>query len=107
MAKRSPEPWYNPPAADEFCALCGRLVPASQRDEHHLVPKSKGGKDVAVLHRVCHRQLHALFSESQLAKEYSTVQALLANDDVRKFVDWVKTKPPGFYERSRRSAAKR
>jgi len=107
MAKPPLEPWYKPPAADESCALCGRLIPPSQRDEHHLVPKSKGGKEIAVLHRVCHRQLHALFNETQLAKEYSTVQALLANDDVRRFVDWVRTKPPGFYERTRRSATKR
>ena len=27
-----------------FCPICERLIPESQKDAHHLVPKSKGGK---------------------------------------------------------------
>lgn len=105
MAKRTPEPWFHPPQ-EEVCALCGRLVPAAERDLHHLVPKSQGGRQTAVLHRICHRQLHALFSEKELAQQYSTVDALLAHEAVRSFVDWVKTKPNGFYQRTRRSRAR-
>jgi hypothetical protein len=41
-----------------------------------------------------------------LAQRYSTVQALLANEAVRTFVRWVRTKPNDFYERTRRSARK-
>jgi recombinational DNA repair protein (RecF pathway) len=106
MAKRTPEPWYHPPEV-EICALCGRPVPPSERDLHHLVPKSQGGRQTAVLHRICHRQLHALFSEKELAQRYSTVDALLAHDAVRSFVDWVRSKPNAFYERTRRSGRKR
>ena len=106
MAKRAPEPWYHAPQK-EVCLLCGRDVPASQRDEHHLVPRSKGGKVTAVLHRICHRQLHALFTEAQLADEYATIKALLADKDVDDFVRWVRTKPNGFYERTRGSRRKR
>jgi hypothetical protein len=106
MAKRTPEPWYHPPQ-EEVCALCGRRVPPSERDLHHLVPKSQGGRQTAVLHRICHRQLHALFTEKELAQQYATVDALLAHEAVRSFVDWVKTKPDAFYERTRRSARKR
>lgn len=105
MARRAPEPWYHPPQA-EVCALCGRPVPPSERDLHHLVPKSQGGRETAVFHRICHRQLHALFSEKQLAQQFSTVEALLADDQVRGFVEWVKTKPNGFYQRTRRSSRK-
>lgn len=106
MPKRTIEPWYRPPALDETCALCGRVIPAAQRDEHHLIPKSRGGRETTALHRICHRQLHALFTESQLATQYSTIDALLANDAVRNFVRWVRKKPPGFYERTRRSSDK-
>jgi len=106
MPRRLPEPWYHPPASDETCALCGRVVPPAQREEHHLVPKSRGGRTTTVLHRICHRQLHALFSEAQLANEYATVDALLSNEDVARFVAWVSTKPNGFYERTRRSGRK-
>jgi hypothetical protein len=70
------------------------------------MPKTKGGTDVAALHRICHRQLHALFSENELAQRYSTVEALLTDEAVRTFVRWVRTKPIDFYERSRRSARK-
>ncbi|WP_250455066.1 HNH endonuclease [Caballeronia sp. ATUFL_M2_KS44] len=105
MARRAPEPWYHPPQ-EEVCALCGRPVPPSERDLHHLVPKSQGGRETAVFHRICHRQLHALFSEKQLAQQFSTVEALLADDQVRGFVQWVKTKPNEFYQRTRRSSRK-
>ncbi|MFM0049764.1 HNH endonuclease [Caballeronia grimmiae] len=105
MPRRAPEPWYHPPQ-EEVCALCGRPVPPSERDLHHLVPKSQGGKETAVFHRICHRQLHALFTEKQLAQQFSTVEALLADDTVRGFVEWVKTKPNGFYQRTRRSSRK-
>ncbi len=81
-----------------ICPLCGREIPDSQKDRHHLIPKVKGGKETQFLHRICHRQIHALFSESELAKQYSTVDALLSNDDVIKFVRWVATKPIEFLD---------
>ncbi|BCQ28127.1 HNH endonuclease (plasmid) [Caballeronia sp. NK8] len=105
MAKRIPEPWYHPPQ-EEVCALCGRAVPSAERDLHHLVPKSQGGRQTAVLHRICHRQLHALFTEKELAQCYSSVEALLAHEAVRSFVDWVRTKPDGFYQRTRRARSR-
>src|SRR3978361_1237804 len=106
MPKRHLEPWYRPPEKEETCGTCGRVIPVEQRDEHHLVPKSRGGRATTPLHRICHRQLHALFTETQLATQYSTIDALLGNEAVRRFVTWVRKKPPGFYERTRRSASK-
>lgn len=100
MAKRrnnEPEAWYRPPEA-EICPLCEREIPPGQRDEHHLVPRLKGGKETQHMHRICHRQLHALFSESELAQRYATVDALLLHPEVQKFVNWVKTKPIDFVD---------
>jgi hypothetical protein len=62
-----------------ICPLCDREIPPAQRDAHHLVPKSKGGRRTQFLHRVCHRQVHALLTETELARQYATVEALLAN----------------------------
>lgn len=98
--------WYRPPQ-EAHCALCGRPVPAQQRDLHHLVPKSKGGRDTIVLHRICHRQIHALFTETELATTYATIDRLLLNEEVRNFVKWVRNKPEGFHERTRTSKQKR
>ena len=92
---------------DPSCPLCSRPIPPSEQDAHHLVPRSKGGRETTLLHRICHRQLHALFSEQELAREYASPEALLAHPEVAKFVGWVKTKPPAFMERTRRSARKR
>lgn len=68
------------------CSLCDRVIPSAQIDRHHLVPKSKGGRRTEFLHRVCHRQVHALLTESELAGPYATVEALLQHPELRAFV---------------------
>ena len=86
-----------------ICPLCERKIPRSQRDAHHLVPKSKGGRRTEYLHRICHRQIHALFTETELARQFNSVEALLGQPDIALFVGWVKTKPDDFMERTRKS----
>ncbi len=85
------------------CPLCGRAIPADQRDAHHLVPKSKGGRHTIDLHRICHRQIHAVLTETELARQYHSVEQLLAHPALRSFVDWVRTKPDDFFVRTRKS----
>ncbi len=85
------------------CPLCQRPIPDAHKDAHHLVPKSKGGRHTEYLHRICHRQIHALFTENELARDYSSVEALLTHPEMARFVAWVKTKPEDFYERTRKS----
>lgn len=85
------------------CPICGRSIPKAQQDAHHFVPKSKGGKATEMLHRICHRQIHALFTETELARRYNTVEALLAHPEMARFVEWVRTKPDDFYERTHKS----
>ncbi len=86
------------------CPLCEREIPPAQRDQHHLVPKSKGGRQTRLLHRVCHRQIHALFTEAELARQYATVEALLQHPGLQAFVAWVKTKPDDFFVGTHKSA---
>jgi len=83
--------------------LCEREIPPSQRDAHHLVPKSKGGRQTQFLHRVCHRQVHALLTETELASQYASVEALLAHPELQTFVTWVKNKPAQFFAPARKS----
>lgn len=91
------------PAAVLTCPLCDRVIPPAQRDAHHLVPKSKGGRRTEFLHRVCHRQIHALLTETELARKYATVEALLAHPALQSFVVWVKTKPDDFFVHTHKS----
>jgi len=86
-----------------ICPLCEREIPPAQRDAHHLVPKSKGGRQTEFLHRVCHHQVHALLTETELASQYATVEALLAHPELQTFVAWVKKKPAQFFAPTRKS----
>jgi hypothetical protein len=85
------------------CPLCERVIPGDQKEEYFLVPKSKGGKKTVCLHRVCHDQIHAIFTDSQLAKKFSTIDALLQDPAVQKFVAWIKGKHPGFSDSAKES----
>lgn len=92
-----------PVPAPAICPLCEREIPDGQCDAHHFVPRSHGGRDTWVLHRVCHRQVHALFTEQELATHYHTVERLRAHPAMARFLAWVRRRPPGFIERVRRS----
>lgn len=95
------------PAADQtLCELCGRPVPPALRDAHHLVPKSRGGVVTVFMHRACHRQIHALFTETELARHYPSTQALRAHPEIARFIDWVSKKPGDFNPPTRRSRSK-
>lgn len=87
-----------------ICPLCDRTIPDSQKDAHHLIPKSKGGKRTEFLHRICHKQVHALFTETELAVEFNTAEVLRTHPEMQKFIAWVKNKPNNFYEKTRKSS---
>jgi len=86
-----------------LCPLCERVIPDDQQEKHHLVPKSKGGKITVCLHHVCHRQIHAIFTDGQLAKTFNTIPAMLEDPAIQKFVAWIKSKPPGFSDSAKES----
>ena len=84
------------------CPICGRpMIDGPSVDRHHWVPKSKGGRDVAVLHTVCHRKIHSVLSETELARNYATADALKAHPDIAAFIAWVRKKPPEFLDWSK------
>jgi hypothetical protein len=86
-----------------LCPICNRNIPVSQKDAHHLIPKSKGGKSTEYLHRICHKQIHALFNENELAKTFNTAESLKSHPDMQTFINWVKSKPDAFYEKTAKS----
>jgi hypothetical protein len=98
----APSPY--PQEVEIACPICERLIPESQKDAHHLIPKSKSGKTTEYLHRICHRQIHALFSETELAINLNTAAALQKHPEMQRFIDWVKSKPNYFYEKSHKSS---
>ena len=87
-----------------ICPLCLRPIPPDVAQSlHHLVPKLKGGKGAAVV-LVPHtspKEIHARFSEAELARGFSTVEALRASDRLAPFLGWIASRPPGFLGRVR------
>ena len=85
----------NAPSAPAPCWLCSRPIGKSMV-WHHPVPKSRGGRDVVPMHPICQQTLIANFTNAELQRHALDVEALLANPNVRKFVDWVAKKDPDF-----------
>ena len=48
------------------------------------------------MHPICQQTLIANFTNSELQRHATDVEALLADPNVRKFVDWVVKKEPDF-----------
>ena len=94
----------NQKAGEFICPICDRPIPDSQKDAHHLIPKSKGGRVTEYLHRICHKQIHALFTETELANQYHHAEILREHPEMRKFIQWVAYKPNAFYEKTRKSS---
>ncbi|OYW44214.1 MAG: hypothetical protein B7Z08_00750 [Sphingomonadales bacterium 32-68-7] len=85
----------EPPAEPLTCWLCGRAM-GKTTIWHHPVPKSRGGRDVVPMHPICQQTVIAQFTNSELERAAMDVEVLLANPNVRKFVDWVAKKDPDF-----------
>jgi 5-methylcytosine-specific restriction endonuclease McrA len=88
-----------PPPSDlpEACPLCGRpLIPGPSVDEHHLVPRSQGGKEKFLVHKICHQKIHQVFTEKELARRYSRWELLQSHDEMAVFIEWVRKRPPEF-----------
>jgi hypothetical protein len=88
---------------DPVCPLCQRPIPPeARRSLHHLVPRLRGGTggETVLLHQICHNEIHAALSETELARRYGTIEALRAHPRIARFVAWVRGKPPAFHSRS-------
>ena len=86
----------------QHCQLCGRI---KRLTFHHFVPrfchsnkwfKKRLTRDEMQqgieLCRDCHNFLHAKFTEKELARELNTRDAMLENETIAKFIQWVRKK---------------
>ncbi|MCA0969637.1 HNH endonuclease [Halobacillus litoralis] len=79
---------------EETCELCKRSP--LKTTEHHLIPREFGGVEgpTAWLCGACHRQIHALFTNAELAAFYHTLERLADHPDMIKYLCWVKKQDP-------------
>lgn len=76
-------------------------------DRHHLVPKAFKGTEQYLIHKICHRKIHSVFTEKELYKAFYTWDALKAHPEIATFISWVGKKAPEFYSRTFSTASKR
>jgi len=95
------------PTEEAICALCGR---EEDLTEHHLIPKSRHNKPrmrklydrkfmrehKALICYPCHRNLHRVLTEQEMAEEFNEVEKLASHPGVEKFTAWIRKKPSGW-----------
>lgn len=100
--KGPPDPVEAPPL---HCLLCER--PLGRKIEwHHLIPKSRGGRDMAPIHPICHRTVHATLTNREIERDYPSPEALRTHPDLARAIAWLADKPPDFHAPTRRNAAR-
>jgi len=74
------------------CQICQRETPQEHLEKHHLVPRSKHGAKIEGIFVCidCGNMVHKLFTNKQLAKEYNTLEKLLENEKINKWIEWVR-----------------
>lgn len=95
---------------DPICPLCQRPIPPeAKQSQHHLIPKLRGGKggETVLLHQICHNEIHATLTETELARSYHTIDALRSHPRLEKFITWVGKRPPAFHSKTPGARRKR
>lgn len=95
---------------DPICPLCQRPIPPeAKQSQHHLIPKLRGGKggETVLLHQICHNEIHATLTETELARSYHTIGALRSHPRLEKFIAWVGKRPPAFHSKTPGARRKR
>nr|WP_239094072.1 HNH endonuclease [Bacillus sp. B15-48] len=60
------------------------------------MPKEKGGTfgETANLCIPCHKQIHALYTNEEIAARLTTIQDLRTDEQLSRFIKWLRKQPP-------------
>ena len=85
------------------CELC--LRDNVDRTIHHLTPREFGGgpEDTSKLCISCHKQIHALYPNAELAIRLNTIEKLQDDPDIKKYLNWIKKQHAGKLQRIKKS----
>lgn len=76
------------------CELCKRTN-LPKITEHHLTPREEGGAKmpVAWLCVNCHKQIHALYNNKELAVRLNTLEDLENDEQIAKYLKYIRKQP--------------
>ena len=84
-----------------ICWLCERPL-GEPVERHHPVPKSRKGRLVVDVHPICHRTLHARYTNSEMARLGEDLEAIRSDDEIAAFLRWIANKPADFHAPTRK-----
>lgn len=72
-----------------YCELCEREVVRTSK--HHLLPKQKGGRHTQTvdLCQPCHSTIHRTFTNAELARSFTTIEALREAEKMLVYLEWI------------------
>lgn len=84
---------------DRICSICKRETPLQFWEKHHLTPKVKSGRNKGTIWvcSPCGHQVHKLFTIKELQYQYNTIESLLLDERIQKWIRWIRKKPGAFY----------
>lgn len=90
-----------------ICELCGRqdvLLTV-----HHLTPREEGGAflPTALLCIACHKQVHALYTNQELAACLNTLDALRQDEKLVPYIKWIRKQPASKLVKTKTSKQRR
>ena len=74
------------------CSFCNRETPKQYLEDHHLTPRSKGGKIKVPVCCDCGDQIHNIFTNKELEILYNTVEAIRSHEKMRAWIKWIRKK---------------
>lgn len=76
-----------------ICELCGRED--VETTVHHLLPKEMGGTfgQTANLCIPCHKQIHALYTNEEIAARLTSIEQLKKDEQLSRFLKWIRKQP--------------
>ena len=75
------------------CELCERED--VDTTVHHLLPKETGGTfgPIAHLCTPCHKQIHALYTNEEIAARLISINQLKDDPQLSRFLKWIRKQP--------------
>lgn len=81
------------------CPICERdMIYGPSINKHHMIPKSKGGKETEYLHKVCHQKIHSIWTEKELEREFNNAEKIKENEEIKKFIKFIRNKDLEYYD---------